>query len=204
MQSTAIYSLSQVQNRIISCFLLASILKQHCCISAQMYKHRPVGAVAESPSLPLSACVDFEEDGEAVLMRQRHHIIQTKTLKHQVSLKYTFSRNGLDGESLFMPYTPHHGDWVCPPIFLMLHQSNQTYADTSAIYSLCQVQNRIISCLLLASKSTKQHCCINAHIVSIQCTCINTNLLVLLQPANADVLPEKDTSYLYMHGCMFH
>lgn len=40
-----------------------------------MYKHRPVGAVTESPSLPLSACVDFEEDGEAVLMRWRHHII---------------------------------------------------------------------------------------------------------------------------------
>ena len=30
-------------------------------------KHKPVGPVAESPSLLLSASVDFEENGEAVV-----------------------------------------------------------------------------------------------------------------------------------------
>ena len=30
--------------------------------------HKPVGPVAESPSLSLSASVDFEKDGEAVAL----------------------------------------------------------------------------------------------------------------------------------------
>ena len=60
---------------MVLCLLPRSTFKQHCCSFEPVHRsikkstynvHKPVGLVAESPSLLLSASVDSEEHGEAV------------------------------------------------------------------------------------------------------------------------------------------